>query len=145
MYAYTHYTCAGPQRKKKSTFYNKSLGKHERDFGTCTNNFIRTLSIILIQTTVAYDSVPYCEGHKNIANIRRLLYAFAVPIYTNKSVLNTYHVFNAHGCSLSKITCLVLWLKFSLCSTAYVSEQHRFWRDCANTQARLNLCCSYML
>ena len=26
-------------------------------------------------------------------------------------------------------------------TTAYVSEQHRFWRDCADAQARQNLCC----
>ena len=26
-------------------------------------------------------------------------------------------------------------------STAYVSEQHGFWRDCADAQARLNVCC----
>ena len=27
--------------------------------------------------------------------------------------------------------------------TAYMSEQRRFWRDCADAQARLNLRCSY--
>ena len=29
--------------------------------------------------------------------------------------------------------------------TTCVSEQHRFWRDCADAQARLNLCCSHKL
>ena len=27
--------------------------------------------------------------------------------------------------------------------TACMSEQQRFWRDCADAQARLNLCCSH--
>ena len=27
--------------------------------------------------------------------------------------------------------------------TACMSEQRRFWRDCADAQARLNLCCSH--
>ena len=29
--------------------------------------------------------------------------------------------------------------------TAYMSEQRRFWRDCADAQARLNLRCSHRL
>ena len=29
--------------------------------------------------------------------------------------------------------------------SAYVREQHRFWRDCVEAQARLNLCCTRML
>ena len=29
--------------------------------------------------------------------------------------------------------------------TAYMREQHRFWRDCADAQARLNLCYSQIL
>ena len=28
---------------------------------------------------------------------------------------------------------------------AYVIEQHRVWRDCADAQARQTLCCSYMI
>ena len=34
--------------------------------------------------------------------------------------------------SLSEATYLVLWQKFPLFSTAYVKNQHRFWRDCAD-------------
>ena len=37
------------------------------------------------------------------------------------------------SCSLAEVS---LW------PTAYVSEQHRLWRDCADAQARLNLSCS---
>ena len=32
----------------------------------------------------------------------------------------------------------------SPCPIPYVSEQHRIWRDCADAQARLNLCYLHM-
>ena len=45
----------------------------------------------------------------------------------------------------AKHTSIISVIDVSFWPFAYESEQHRFWRDCAEAQARLNLCCSHML
>ena len=76
----------------------------------------------------------------NVIDVEATLYLLHVP--AGKALLTFWRI-NLSVRMRSPLTINMFW---SLAGhTVYETEKHRFWRDFADAQDRLNLCCSHML
>ena len=104
-------------------------------YGVKVTPFIIMLLVLLPNVTIASSPAAVFSPHNHLSPVKRIC-VFEHSVMTN---------FNCACPAIQRGQGSGFLSEGSSRLTACMSEQRKFWRDCANAQARLNLRCSHRL